>query len=39
MGTPGRNRALSLVNPGDSATRQEACFEGPTTRPRGEHIT
>ena len=32
MGKPGRDRAPSPVNPGDSATRQEVCFEGPPTR-------
>ena len=32
MGKPGRDRARSPVNPGDSATRQEVCHEGPATR-------
>ena len=34
MGNPGRDKASSPVNPGDSATRQKVCFEGPPTRPR-----
>ena len=32
MGNPGRHRALSPVNPGDSATRQEVCHYGRATR-------
>ena len=35
MEKPGRDRAPSPVNPGDSATRQEVCHEGPG----GEDIT
>ena len=40
MGKPGRDRAPSPVNPGDSATRQEVCHEGPFTRSRwrGYHL-
>ena len=40
MGKPGRDRAPSPVNPGDSATRQEVCYEGPPTRSRwgGYHL-
>ena len=40
MGKPGRDRAPSPVNPGDSATRQEVCHEGPPTRSRwgGYHL-
>ena len=34
MGKPGRDRAPNPVNPGDSATRQEAWFEKPPTRRR-----
>ena len=34
MGKPGRDGAPSPVNPGDSATRQEVCHEGPPTRSR-----
>ena len=34
MAKPGRGRAPSPVNPGDSATRQEVCHEVPPTRPR-----
>ena len=29
MGKPGRVMAPSPVNPGDSATQQEVCHEGP----------
>ena len=32
MGKPGRDRASSPVNPGESATGQEVCHEGPSTR-------
>ena len=32
MGKPGRQGAPSSVSPGDSATRQEVCHEGPPTR-------
>ena len=39
MGKPGRDRAPSPVNPGDSATRQESCHEGPPLGPGGEDIT
>ena len=40
MGKPGRDGAPSPVNPGDSATRQEVCHEGPPTRSRwgGYHL-
>ena len=40
MGKPGRDRAPSPVNPGDSATRQEVCHKGPPTRSRwgGYHL-
>ena len=40
MGKPGRDRAPSLVNPGDSACRQTVCHEGPPTRSRwgGYHL-
>ena len=40
MGKPGRDRAPSPVNPGDSATRQEVCQEGPPTRSQwgGYHL-
>ena len=40
MGKPGRDRAPSPVNPGDFATRQEVCPEGPPTRTRwgGYHL-
>ena len=40
MGKPGRDRAPSPVNPGDSATKQEVCHEGPPTRSRwgGYHL-
>ena len=40
MGKPGRDRAPSPLNPGDSATRQEVCHEGPPTRTRwgGYHL-
>ena len=34
MGNLERDRASSPVNPGDSATRQQACFEGPRNGPR-----
>ena len=34
MGKPGRDRALSPMNLGDSATMQEVCHEGPPTRSR-----
>ena len=34
MGKPGSDRAPSPVNPGNSATRQEMCQEGPPTRSR-----
>ena len=39
MGKPARDRALSPVNPGDSATREEVCHEGSSTRSRWEDIT
>ena len=32
MGKPGRDRAPSSVNPGDSASRQEVSQEGPPSR-------
>ena len=40
MGKPGRDRAPSSVNPGDSATRQEVRLGGPPTRTRwgGYHL-
>ena len=40
MGKPARDRAPSPVNPGDSATRQEVCHEGPPARSRwgGYHL-
>ena len=40
MGKPGRDRAPSPVDPGDSATRQEVCHEGPPTTSRwgGNHL-
>ena len=31
MEKPGRDRAPSPVDPGDSATKQEVCHEGPPT--------
>ena len=34
MGNPARDRALSPVNPGDSAIGQEVCPKGPVIRPR-----
>ena len=39
-GKPERDRAPSPVNPGDSATRQEVCHEGPPTMSRwgGYHL-
>ena len=33
-GKPGKDGAPSSVNPGDSATRQEVCLQGPPTRTR-----
>ena len=39
MGMPGRDRALSPVNPGDSATRLEVCPKGPPLGAGGEEIT
>ena len=40
MGNPGSDRAPRSVNPGDSATRQEVCHEGPPTRTQwgGYHL-
>ena len=40
MGKPGRYRAPSPLNLGDSATRHEVCHEGPPTRSRrgGYHL-
>ena len=34
MGKPGSDRAPSPVNPGDCATGQDVCHEGPPTRSR-----
>ena len=39
MGKPGRDRAPSSVNSGDSATRQDVRLRGPPTRTRWEDIT
>ena len=39
MGKPGRDRAPSPVNPGDSATRQEVRHGGTPLGPGGEDIT
>ena len=39
MGKPGRDRAPSSVTPGDSATRQEVCHGGPSTRSQSGGIS
>ena len=38
-GESGEEQSSEPREPGDSATRQEVCHEGPPTRPRGEDIT
>ena len=39
MGKPGGDRAPSPLNPGDSATRQEVCHEGPPPRSQAGSIS
>ena len=39
MGKPGKDRASSPVNPGDSATGRRCIMKGPPLGPGGEDIT